>query len=79
MIIVIITIIMMIITNNNDNKVPFWSAIAGMVEEVEHPIPTKYPFSQAQNMSNSWSSRGGTAWNKQENEQKAKSWRLQTG
>ena len=45
-----IIIIIMIIINNNDNKVPFWSAIAGMVEEVEHPTPTKYPLSQAQNI-----------------------------
>ena len=28
--------------------------------------------------SNSWPSRGGTVWNKQENEQKARNWRLQT-
>ena len=27
--------------NNNDNNK--WVVIAGMVEEVEHPIPTKNP------------------------------------
>ena len=36
--------------SNNNDKYPEWAVIAGMVEEVEHPIPTKYPISYAQNM-----------------------------
>ena len=43
-----------------------------MVEEVEHPIPT------VQNIASDRTSHDGTVWNKQENEQKARKWCLQT-
>ena len=54
-----------------------------MLEEVEHPIPTKYPKRYAQNIAsdskpNFWSSLGGTVSNKQQNGKNTRNWCLQT-